>query len=174
MTAVDTAPANRNFLSPLNFKFRIKKAPGVNFFVQKLNIPSLSLQPVSIGNPFVAIPRAGDHIAYGDFSVTFKVDEDLQNYMEIFNWVTELGKPYNYEQYASIQARPVPSGEGIFSDIEIDILTSKRAANYAVVMEDAFPFDLSGIEFDTTFQDVEYVSATAMFKYKLFTIQQIS
>jgi hypothetical protein len=42
MTAIDDNPANRNFLSPINFKFRIKKAPNLNFFVQKISVPATS------------------------------------------------------------------------------------------------------------------------------------
>ena len=41
MSALDSNPANKNFLSPLNFSFRIKKAPYTNFFIQKVNVPRM-------------------------------------------------------------------------------------------------------------------------------------
>ena len=34
---------NRNFLSPVGFKFGLKRAPGVAFFCNQANIPSLDL-----------------------------------------------------------------------------------------------------------------------------------
>ena len=83
MTAVDNTPANKNFLSPLNFRFQIKKAPNVNFFVQKVNIPEIAVRAPDVMNPFVKIPYPGDHLEYGIFNISFKVDEDLQNYLEI-------------------------------------------------------------------------------------------
>jgi hypothetical protein len=42
MSSIDNTPENKNFLSPLNFRFQIKKAPHVNFFVQSVNIPAIS------------------------------------------------------------------------------------------------------------------------------------
>ena len=100
MTAIDNTPSNKNFLSPLNFKFQIKKAPHVNFFIQKVNIPSISIETnPSPNNPFVKTPIPGEHISYSDLSISFKVDEDLTNYMELHNWIKALGKPQNFEQF---------------------------------------------------------------------------
>lgn len=175
MTATDS-PSNKNFLSPLNFKFKIKKCPGVNFFIQKVNVPRLRLPDVGVPNPFLALPKPGDHATFEELSITFKVDEDMQNYMELYTWITEMGKPQNFEQYASIQAREFrspTSGTGIYTDIELEILSSKRQANYAVVFQDAFPVDLGSIQFDSTLEDVDYVTADAMFRYKLYTIEKI-
>ena len=56
MTAVDNTPSNKNFLSPLNFKFAIKRSPHVNFFIQKVNIPDIKLNPTVYPNPMVNIP----------------------------------------------------------------------------------------------------------------------
>ena len=48
MSILDTQPTNKNFLSPLGFRFTIKKAPNLNFFVQSVNIPTLSLGTVDV------------------------------------------------------------------------------------------------------------------------------
>jgi hypothetical protein len=74
MTAIDNTPANRNFLSPLNFKFQIKKAPHVNFFIQKVNIPSVAIPSPQPNNPFVKTPIPGEHVNFGDLTITFKVE----------------------------------------------------------------------------------------------------
>ena len=105
MSVIDNTPANKNFLSPLNFRFQIKKAPHVNFFIQKVNIPSIALPNPTVSNPFVNIPYPGEHLRYGDLEISFKVDEDLQNYLEIHNWLVSLGKPENFDQYKQIQNR---------------------------------------------------------------------
>lgn len=174
MTAINDLPVNRNFLSPISFKFAIKKTPNVNYFVQKLTIPSMSLHSPNQPSPFTTIPKPGDHLDFQDLMVTFKVDEDLQNYMEIYTWMVQMARSRDYDQYKTIQNQNPMSGEGIFSDIEVDILSSKRRANYAVVFEDAFPVSLGDITFDTTLEDVNYVTADVTFKYKLYTIQKIS
>jgi len=173
MSAIDNTPSNKNFLSPLNFKFQIKKAPHVNFFIQKVNIPPLLLVAPEIPNPFVKAPIPGDHINYSDLSITFKVDEDLQNYLEIHEWIKALGKPHDFDQYRAIEEKKSWTGDGIYSDITVSILSSTKSPNYEVTYVDAHPVSLSGIEFNTTDGDVNYIEATAVFKYTLYYIYKI-
>lgn len=174
MSAIlDQTPTNKNFLSPLNFKFTIKKAPHVNFFIQKVNVPQINLVAPNVSTPFVNTPYPGDHITYGELQITFKVDEDLQNYLEIHNWIKSLGKPDNFEQYRAIEEVKSWTGDGIYSDISVMILSSTKSANYEVVYTDAHPVSLSGLTFGTTDEDVNYIEATASFKYTLYNIEKI-
>lgn len=173
MSAVDNTPTNKNFLSPLNFKFQIKKAPHVNFFIQQVNIPSILLQSPEKGNPFVNIPFPGEHLKFGELKIAFKVDEDLKNYLEIHNWIRALGKPENFEQYKTIQDKPIASGDGIYSDISLIVLASSKMANYEIVFVDAYPVTLSDLNFTTVDSDVNYITASATFKYTYYTITNI-
>lgn len=173
MSAVGDTPKNKNFLSPLNFRFQIKKAPHVNFFIQKVNIPGISMQTPLEKNPFTNIPIPGDHMNFADLSISFKVDEDLQNYLEIHNWIRALGKPENYQQYKTIQDQPTASGEGIYSDISLIVLSSTKMPNYEIVYVDAFPVSLSDLTFSTTDTTVNYLEASATFKYVYYTITDI-
>ena len=173
MSAIDNTPPNKNFLSPLNFSFHIKKAPNINFFIQRVNVPGINIPNIVTPNPLVRIPFSGEHITYEDLSITFKVDEDLQNYLEIHNWLKALGKPQNYEQYLDIEKKPIYTGEGIVSDISVTILASTKLANYEVVYADAFPVSLTGINFNTIDSDVNFLEASATFKYTYYDIQKI-
>jgi hypothetical protein len=173
MTAIDQTPSNRNFLSPLNFKFQIKKAPHVNFFIQKVNVPEMLLSPPNFPTPFSNVPIPGEHIKYGELQISFKVDEDLQNYLEIHNWIKALGKPENYDQYKEIQDKKSWTGDGIYSDISVMILSSTHAANYEIVYIDAHPFSLSGLNFNTVDSDVKYIEASASFRYNYYDISKI-
>lgn len=173
MTAITDTPTNKNFLSPLNFKFTIQRAPHVNFFIQKVNIPGLALPIVDVPNPIINIPFAGDHLNYEELEIIFKVDEDLQNYLEIHNWVRGLGR-LNPSDYYSLQSSPIYGGNGIRSDISLSILNSNRNPNYEIVFKDAMPISISSIAFDTTMEDVNFVEATAVFRYINFDISKIS
>lgn len=173
MSAVDNTPANKNFLSPLGFKFQIKKAPHVNFFIQQVNIPSILLQSPEKGNPFVNIPYPGEHLKFGELKIAFKVDEDLKNYLEIHNWIRALGKPENFDQYKTIQDKPIATGEGIYSDISLMVLSSSKMANYEIVFVDAYPVTISDLNFNTVDDTVNYITATSTFKYTYYTITNI-
>jgi hypothetical protein len=173
MSAIDNTPENKNFLSPLNFKFFIKRSPHVNFFIQKVNIPDITLKPATYPNPLVNIPIPGEHLDYGILNITFKVDEDLQNYLEIHNWIRALGKPTDYEEHKAISEKAIITGEGIYSDISLMILSSTKMANYEVIFTDAHPVNISGLTFNTTDSDVNYIEASASFKYVYYDINNI-
>ena len=174
MTAVDDTPINRNFLSPLNFQFSIKRAPNVNFFLQKVNIPSIRLPAIEIPTQFVPIPTQFTHMEYGEFSITFKVDEDFQNYLEIHNWIRALGFPKSYSERAAIDAIPGYTGYGDASDISIIALNSAKNPNFEITFTDAFPTYLGDVVFDSTFDDVQYITCDATFKYTLYELNSIT
>ena len=78
---LNSQPDNVNFLSPLGYRFSIRKLPHVNYFVQTANIPNVQLGVAELPGPFVNHPIAGDHLVYSEFELNFKIDEDMQNYM---------------------------------------------------------------------------------------------
>jgi hypothetical protein len=172
--ALNNQLLNRNFLSPLNFAFSIKKAPHVNFFIQKVNVPGMLLggntpEP-HMATPFVNIPEPGDHITYEPLHIVFRIDEDLQNYLEIHNWIKGLGFPKNFREYAELAQVPQFTGKGLRSDITTIVMTNEKMPNLAVTYVDAYPFYLSQIMFDTTKEDVEYLTAEARFAYTYYDI----
>ena len=173
MTAVDDTPNNRNFLSPLNFQFSIKKAPNVNFFLQRVNIPALNLGTIDIPTQFVPLPTQYTHVDYGEFNITFKVDEDMQNYMELHTWLRGLSDTKDYNERAALDAVPQYTGNGTVSDISLIILNSAKNPNYEIVFQDAWPTRLGDVVFDTTNQDVTYVTCEASFKYTLYEISKV-
>ena len=94
---------NRNYLSPVGFKFVITKAPKADFFSNSANIPGINLgfaeQPTYLKN----IPVAGDKLTYDDFNLTFFVDENLENYMQVHNWLKGLGFPESIQQFIDLK-----------------------------------------------------------------------
>lgn len=174
MSAIDNIPVNKNFLSPLGFVFQIKKSPNVNFFIQNVNLPGLSLTQVETPNPFVKVPYSGDHINYDDLMISFKVDGNLNNYREIHDWIRQLGFPEDFKEYKQIASQPIYSGLGIKSDISLIILSSSRNPIYEVIFKDAFPVSLSSLIFDSTADDVMYLQAESTFRYSTYTISTLT
>jgi hypothetical protein len=173
MSAVDNTPTNQNFLSPLNFKFVMKRAPHVNFFIQKVTIPGVALASVVTPNPLLRIPEPGDQLDFDELSISFRVDEDLNNYLEIQNWLRAIGKQ-SFEQYGAISRAPSYLGESIKSVISLTVLSSAKRPNYEITFEDAFPTKISSIEFDTSMEDVSYIEAEATFRYTKYEIAKVN
>lgn len=170
MTVLGAPPSNQNFLGKNGFVFSIKKMPNTNFFVQGCNIPGISIEPVIIGTPLVNFPFSGDHIDYGEFTITFKVDEGLGAYLDVHNWMRGLGFPTNSEEYAELAAQPRMSGNGITSDASLLILDAKKRTQYALSFTDAFPVSLSALDLGYDIETIEYLTATATFRYTYFNI----
>ena len=173
MSAIDNTPTNKNFLSPLNFKFIMKRAPAINFFVQRVTLPELSLPSFNIPTPLIRIPQFGDHLEFGDLSISFRVDEDMQNYLEIDDWIRAVGQQ-SYSAYSALVAKSKITGESTVSEISLTILSSAKRPNYEIVFEDCFPTKLSGFEMNTTNEDVAYIEAEATFKYTKYEITRIT
>ena len=168
---------NRNYLSPVGFKFSITKVPKADFFSNSASIPGINLgfaeQPTYMKN----IPVPGDKLTYADFSLRFFVDENLTNYMEVHNWLRGLGFPESLDEFTALkeQDRYNPSTDarnalGEYSDGSLFIYNSNYNEVARVDFLDVFPISLSTINFDATDSDIQYVSAEATFKYSIYNI----
>lgn len=172
MAALDNQPTNVNFLAPTNFRFFIKKLPNVNFFIQKVTIPGISLGTVFQPNPLVRIPHPGTELDFGTLKISFIVDEDIRNYTEIYTWLTGLGFPENSSQYKTLADQPNYTGDGVVSDVSVNVLNSAKNPNFEFVFRDAFPIEVGELNFSTTETGIDYITADATFEYTLFTINR--
>ena len=68
-----TQPQNLNFLSPLGAKFEIKRLPTINFFVQAVSLPSVSMGEVEVPTPFTKLRKPGDQLMFGDLVLQYRV-----------------------------------------------------------------------------------------------------
>jgi hypothetical protein len=171
---------NRNFLSPTGFKFTLKKSPKVAFFCNEANIPDLNLGIAVQTSYLKDIDLPGDKIVFGDLNLRFLVDENLENYMEIQNWIRGLGYPENLQQFADLQNQGLIRGnytqdrQNIYSDGTLQVLTSSSIPNFQVVFKDLFPYSLGTLTFDATQTDVQYFTADVGFKYTIYSITDLS
>ena len=181
MSALTTIPDNKNFLSPLGFVFQIKKTPNVNYFVQSVVLPELTLGQADVQTPFTKLPVPGDHVDFGQLQVTFRIDEEMRNYKEIFDWIVALGFPDNFNQYKSIAPQRGPigglvaptSGAGVYSDGSLTVLNSVKNPIIEFAFKELYPISLTNVTFDTKLTSVDYLDATVVFAYRDFTLNYI-
>ena len=162
-------PTNKSLLSPIGFSFNIQKLPHVNYFCTQATIPDVTLGVVELHNPFVKTPKAGDKLEFADLSLQFKVDEDMKNYQEIFNWMQGLGYPDNFDQRANLIA-----GSHIYSDASLLITTNQYKPNIDITFIDLHPTSLSAVEFNIEQGDVDYLNADVSFAYRRYKLTTVS
>ena len=176
-----TPITNRNFLSPVGFKFALKRSPKTAFFCNQANIPDITLGIAEQPTYFKDIPIPGDKIEFGDLNLRFLVDEDLGNYMEIQNWIRGFGYPESLKQFDELEeqdylfgaARFSNRGDQIYSDGTLQILSSNLVPKFQVLFDDLFPYSLSTLAFDATDTDVEYFTADVSFKYTIYKLTDL-
>jgi hypothetical protein len=164
--------SNRNFLSPIGFKFTISKNPKIAFFCNSAKIPDITLSTETQSTYLKDIDVPGDKISYGDFSIKFLVDEDFVNYSAIHNWITGLGFPETAQQYKNLITDDAGNQDSLkgFSDGSLSILDSNFNTNIVIKFKDLYPISLSALEFDSTKSDIQYFTTEAVFKYTIYNI----
>ena len=159
-----------NFLSPIGFRFSLRRTPNIEYYIQSATIPSISLNPTEVATPFSKLYLSADHLEFSEFSLTFRVDEDMANYREIYNWMIGIAFPDNFTEHANLVNRQQGDISGIYSDATLTILNSTSNPNVTIQFEDIFPTNISEINFDVRNTDVVYAEATVSFRHKRFTI----
>lgn len=152
-----------NFLSPFGYRFVLTRAPNLVYTVQAIDIPGIALSVAEINNPFTRIPTSGK-IQFGELNVSFKVNESLDNYLEIFDWMIGLGFPSDFSQYNRLKNN-TDLDKGISSDIIVSILDSSKNAKIRVDFTDAFPVEIGPLSFDASLPNMQYVTANVRFRY---------
>lgn len=166
-----TTPLTTNPQAQKWFKFQLERAPSLTYFAQKVNIPKISFTAPVMTVPFGNIPLHGDHLIFEPLTVEFEVDSNLQNWLEIFNWMYALTEADGTAKvYKKLNNATGPSPFKKYSMVTVYSLDSQRNPTLAFKFENAFPVELSGIEFDLTGQDLSYAKATATFKYVRYTV----
>ena len=80
---------NPNLLSNVSFNMDMGKFPGMNFYIQSVTLPGVSLSEIVIPTGPIRVPykEVSGSAQFEPLSVTFLVDEDMNNYFEIWDWV---------------------------------------------------------------------------------------
>ena len=86
-------PDKLDYASPTQFRFGIHQLPKVEFFTTAINLPGISLGTTTMATPYKDIPLPGEKLEYGNLTIEFLVDEYLENYISLHNWMTGLGFP---------------------------------------------------------------------------------
>jgi hypothetical protein len=163
---------NRNFLSPVGFKFTLSKDPKISFFCNSSRIPDISLGSAIQPTYLKDLDVPGDKLSYGDFSLRFLVDENMENYMAVHNWLTGLGFPETTQQFKDLTTdkNGIRDLKYQFSDGSLHILNSNFRDIAIVKFKDLFPVSLTSLEFEATDTDINYFTAEVTFKYTVYNV----
>ena len=163
---------NRNYLSSVGFKFNLSKYPKIDFLSNSARIPELSLALATQPTYLKDIDIPGEKLTYGDFTLKFLVDENMENYITVYNWLTGLGFPETPAQFRDLttDSAAMRDPKEAFCDGTLRILNSNLREIAKVKFQDLFPVSLTSLDFDATTADVQYFTAEASFRYTIYSL----
>jgi len=186
---INRQPTQLDYASPTQFKFNIVQLPKVEYFTTACNLPSITLADAIFPTPFTDIPVMGDKLTFDNLIISFIVDESLENYVQLQNWLRGIGFPKNRQEFSNFRGeesvtpiakqgisndigdvKPATSSRALFGDATLTILSNKNNPLAEVRFRDVYPASLSGLEYNQNATDVEYLTATCDFKYTLYEI----
>ena len=193
MASVKRQPDKLDYASPTQFRFGIHQLPKVEFFSTAATIPAIALSDVIVPTPFKSIPMMGDQLTYDNLSISFIVDEYLENYLSIHEWMTAIGFPKNRTQFSQFKSntsntpstasspsndigdvQKPTSANALFSDATLTVLSNKNNPIVNVFFRDLYPVAMTGLSYNQGATDVEYLTAEITFAYQLYEIETIS
>lgn len=156
-------PQNINLLQPTGFKVQMQKEhfKNISFNAASVSHPTMSINYAL--QPFrkVNIGIAGDKIEFGEVTMDVLMDEEMEAYLEIYDWMNRLiNKPLDNKV-----ENDIPSS----ADAIVKVLNSKNNVSKTIRYIDCIPISLGNVEFDTRSGD-EYIRFPVTFKFTRFEI----
>ena len=181
-------PTKLDYASPTQFKFGIHQLPLVEYFITAVDLPDIALGTTVMNTPFKDIPIPGEKLTYGPLSITFLVDEYLENYISLHDWMTGLGFPEKRSQFSQFRDTtsntPAKAGNqppvdrigsatpdaALYSDGYLMLLSNKNNPVVQIDFQDMFPTTIGALSYSQAATDVDYLTTDITFKYKLYEI----
>ena len=186
--ALSRQPDVLDYASPTQFSFVINQLPKVQFFTTACSLPGITMGTTTFPTRFTQVPIQGDNVTFESFNLSFIVDEHLENYLSLHDWITGAGFPKSTEQFQTFRdetsetsdvgyqksgtrtSMVTKSDRNMTSDSTLTILSNKNNPIVEVRFRDMFPTSLSALNYDQSATDVDYMKANATFEYQLYEI----
>ena len=185
-------PTVLDYASQTQWRLAFNRVPKTTWFCTTANVPGITLGEAQYATPMSDMFIAGDKLTFETLNITFIVDEELQNYRELWEWITGIGSPVKHTQWsdvlskgdgltttfsaigtddqldsrtASVMQGGTSTESNLYSDSTLIVYNSKNIPKVEVKFKNMFPTSLSSLEYSQESSDVEYFKASASFRY---------
>lgn len=177
-TVIGNTSPNPNFLQPNKFQLNFSRMPNLQYFCQSVSVPGVSMGEAIQPTPFVDLYAPGDKIIYDLLNITFYVDEEINTWKEVHDWIRAMTFPENFEEYRNLNnlnnySRTNPTPKPQYSDAIITLLTSSNNPKIRFKFHELFPVSVSTFIMSATDTPDNIITADATFRYSYFDIETI-
>lgn len=164
-------PVNKSFLSNNKYQFVIDRLPNLVFFLQSITLPSMTLGTVVTANPYVQLQTPSNLISFSTLTLNYIVDENMESWFEIYNWMINLGNPESADKLGNLTNVP-GNRNSVTSNASLLVKTNSNNGNIKFTFFDIFPTDLGEITFTST-EGQEFLTSTITFNYTHYRASKI-
>ena len=184
-------PTVYDYATGTQWRLAFNRLPKTTWSCTAANIPGITLGEASYPTPMLDTFVTGDKLTFETLNITFIVDEELQNYRELWDWLIGLGSPVKHSQWSDVleqgdsahrrtesaapdsssRQQATPTEANLYSDGSLIIYNSKNIAKVEVKFKSMFPISLSSLEYTQEATDVEYFKASASFRYLYYEFE---
>ena len=185
LTDIQNSSPELTYLAPQSFIMVIDRLPTLQYNVQQVNIPTISVGEASWNTAANINFMPGTTTDYTPFDATFLFDKEAKAYGEILKWMKSTSNADTEESYIdfikSIKDRgtnindyrtdTTNSFQDLFSDVRVSATDGGGNVITTWTFRNCYPISLDGPQFDFGRQDVDYLTSTVSFRYHYFNFQ---
>lgn len=153
-----------NYLLPTKATMSFFGAKTFSFNVQTYKIPKMFGYIAEQPTPHLAVPLPGNKLVYDLLEISFLITENLESYLELYNWMRGIYAPYGSPEYKN--------KELYLEQAELAIYNASNNLIMKIKFIDIFPVKLDEVLFDTESTNIEPVKTKVEFAYRNFDISQ--
>ena len=186
-------PTVQDYATGTQWRLAFNRIPKTTWFCTAANVPGITLGEAQYATPMSDMFVAGDKLTFETLNITFLVDEELQNYRELWEWIVGIGSPVNHSQWTTAltkgdglttnfsavgsddnidpRQKATSTDKNLYSDATLIVYNSKNMPKVNVKFKDMFPTSISSLEYSQDLTDVEYFKASATFRYLYYEFE---
>ena len=182
-------PTVFDYATGTQWRLAFNRLPKTTWFCTAANVPGITLGEAQYPTPMTDMFVTGDKLTFETLNITFLVDEELQNYRELWDWLVGMGSPVSHSQWETTLAKgdgairtfSTPDADprtkttfeesNLYSDATLIVYSSKNMPKVEVKFKNMFPTTLSSLEYSQEPTDVEYFKASATFRYLYYEFE---
>lgn len=166
-----SSPNNLSFLANNKYEFVIERLPNFQFFVQGINMPTITLGDTVTASPWVDLHTPSNKLIFEQLTMTYAIDEDMQSWFDLYTWMVNLGNPESLDK-TGVLTRDPGRPNSVMSDATLFIKTNSNNPNIKVTFVDIFPVDLTGFQLSSS-EGQDFQTSTVTFSYSYFQIEKL-
>ena len=182
------ATIDKNFLSEVNFDFKIAKLKHIDYSVRAVVIPDISTTAPIIAGPTLAMKVQGDSLTFPPLTVRCQLRENMEDYFETYSWLTGITRAGTFKLFRDLISNETVNlaGEEAFFDEskigvkkgykalksqgQLIIQNSQYIPNIRFLFKNLHPVSLGGFSVQSDSASQAYISYDIVFEYDYYIV----